>query len=351
MIAHHALIAKHLCRQGLHHHNRVCSHPVAIVELLRHTKDKDIIFLLCPVDIGSLVCKLPALRHHLLCIAGVDRDLSALRVQDGITAEERMAHFLLHVHRDLVELVPHQRAIVYRREVCTVHHLRDMVACNASPVRDSGRAVLITTAVAAIGVALHMADQNGKIRVKYGLVHEHGIPALCGPEVDHVVGILGVMACDLTRMPERLKELRSEDGLGILLRAPGMEAIGDDKPDVLLLHAGFIKILQDVPAGELSVAGLLLAPLDAVRNDKNNPAALVNQLLYRRHSNRVIQALPVSRFQFLLRDAGRIRHRHTGNKNICPVRKLCSHRSCAVLKLKMFHDFSFSFFQVLIPAL
>ena len=120
-----------------------------------------------------------------------------------------------------------------------MHDFRDMMTCNALPVCNSGRAVLVAAAVAAVRISLYMADQDRKVRVVDSLIHPDGVAALCFAEVNHIVRVLGIMTCDLTCMPELVKKLRSEDRLRVLLRASWMQAVRNDEL-YIFLYACFI---------------------------------------------------------------------------------------------------------------
>lgn len=116
-----------------------------------------------------------------------------------------------------------------------------------------------------------------------------------------------------------------------------MQPVGDDEQDVLFLHPHAVQVLQNVLDGQLAVAGGLLAALDAVGHHEHYLAALVGQLLDGGHADGVVQAFPVGGFQLVLRDVGRVGHRHAGDKFIGVVRQVGAHGAGAVLKLKMFH--------------
>ena len=144
VITHNTAEPQNLRRECLHHHDRVRPHAVAVVEFLRHSENKHVVFLLCPVHVGSLIRNLPRLRHHLFRVSRENRDLPGFRIQNRVTAEERMSHLLFHVHADLVELMPHERTVVNRCEIRLMHDRRNMVRADAFPVRDSGRTVLVS---------------------------------------------------------------------------------------------------------------------------------------------------------------------------------------------------------------
>ena len=270
VVAHHALEAQHLGAQRLHYHDGVGAHAVAVVELLGHAEHQHVVLLLRPVHVGALVGDLPALGHHLGGVARVDGDLAALGVQHRVAAKEGMAHLLLHQHADFVELVAHEAAAVHGGEVVPVHDLGHMVAGNAAPVGDAGGAVLIAARVAAVGVALYMADEDGQVALEHVLVHPHRVAPLGGAQVDHVVRVLGVVAGHLVGGPELVEQLLTEDGLVVLELRTGVQAVGDDELDVLLLHARGIQLLQDELNAHLAVAGGLLAALDAVGHNEDH---------------------------------------------------------------------------------
>ena len=60
VITHNAFKPKYLCTQSLHHHNRIGTHSITIMELLWHTKYKNIIFLFRPMHICSFISNFPA---------------------------------------------------------------------------------------------------------------------------------------------------------------------------------------------------------------------------------------------------------------------------------------------------
>ena len=346
-VAHHPLEAQHLGAQRLHHHDGVGAHAVAVVELLGHAEHQHVVLLLRPVHVGALVGDLPALGHHLGGVAGVDGDLAALGVQNSVAAEEGMAHLLLHQHADLVELVAHQAAAVHGGEVIAMHDLGHMVAGDAAPVGDAGGAVLVAAGVAAVGVALHMADEDGQVRLEDGLVHPHRVAPLGEPQVDHVVRVLGVVAGHLVGGPELPEQLLTEDGLVVLGLRAGVQAVGDDELDVLLLHARGIQLFQDEPDAHLAVAGGLLAALDPVGHDEHHLRAGEGQLAQGLHADGMAQALEVGLLQLVLGDAGRVRHGGAGDEHIGVVGQLGAHQAVAVFKIQ-FHS---RFLLVLWPGL
>ena len=342
-VAHDPLESKHLRRERLHHHDGIGTHPVSVMELLRHTEYQHVVLLFCPVDVGSLVRRLPADRHHFFGITGKNRNLSGEGVQHRITAKEGMSHPVFHVHADFIEFIAHERAAVDRCEIFPVHDRRHMVAGNGAPVGDAGRRMLVPSGVPAVRVSLHVPHQNRNVAVKHIPVEEDGIAPPCGSEIYHVLRILGIMADDLSRWPEFLKKLLSEDGKRLLLRAPGVESVADDKEHVPLLNPRRNQFLQHIFHGKLPVAGLLLSPLDPVRNNKDHGLLLCRlpvlfyQLRQRLHPDRVGQALLICFFQLLFRNALRILHRLSGDENIRTVRQHRLHHTGAIFKCKLFH--------------
>lgn len=92
IILHNALVANHLRGKRLHQLNRIGSHTVTIMEILRHTEYHDVIFLLGKRYIGTLIRHNPGLGLHHFRITGIDLDLTGISVQYRVAAEERMAH-------------------------------------------------------------------------------------------------------------------------------------------------------------------------------------------------------------------------------------------------------------------
>ena len=203
--------------------------------------------------------------------------------------------------------------------------------------------MLVTPGVAPVRVSLHVPHQNRNVAVKHIPVEEDGISPPCGSEIHHVLRVFGIVADDLSRRPEFLKKLLSEDGKRLLLRASGMESVADDKEHVPLLNPRRNQFLQHIFHGELPVAGLLLSPLDPVRNNKDHGLLLCRlpvlfyQLRQRLHPDRVGQALLICFFQLLFRNALRILHRLSGDENIRTVGQHRLHHTGAVFKCKLFH--------------
>src|SRR5699024_2735702 len=128
---------------------------------------------------------------------GVDLDLAGLGVQHGVAAEELLAHLLLHEHALLVELIPHDAVGGHGHEVGPVHDPGHMVGGDAAPVADAGGAMLVAAGVAAVGVALGVADEDGDVGVIDVLVHDDVVAGGGVADVHQVVIVLAVVAGDL----------------------------------------------------------------------------------------------------------------------------------------------------------
>ena len=172
-------MADDLCRQSLHHLDRIRSHTITVMEILRHAEQHHIVFFLRPWHICPFVCCLPWERLHFLCITTVDFYLPGNGVQDSITAEKLSAHTFFHMHANLIELCPHERMITDRCKITSVHHIWNMMWRNTPPVCYSCCAVLIPAGITAIGIPLGMPDQNRYIRIINILIHQNPVAAFC----------------------------------------------------------------------------------------------------------------------------------------------------------------------------
>ena len=180
---------------------------VAVVEVGGHAHDHDVVLLLGPVHVGALVGELPGDGLHLGGVAGEDGDLAAPGVEHGVAAEELLAHLLFHEHALLVELVAHQGGGGDGDEVRAAHDARHVVGADGAPVGDAGGTVLVAARVAAVGVALRVADEDGDVGVVDVLVHDHVVALRGEAEVDEVVVVLGVVARDLAGALELVVEV------------------------------------------------------------------------------------------------------------------------------------------------
>ena len=55
---------------------------------------------------------------------------------------------------------------------------------------DTSGAVLVAAGVTAVGIALGVANEDGDIAIEDILVHQDGVAALGGTQVDHVLVVL-----------------------------------------------------------------------------------------------------------------------------------------------------------------
>lgn len=166
----------------------------------------------------------------------------------------------------------------YGGEVLPVHDLGDMVGRDAPPVGDTGGAVLIAAGVAAVGVALDMADENGDIAVKDVLVHQHRVAPLGSTQVYHMRRVFGVVGRDLVRPVELVEELLSQNLPHFALGGTGVQAIGEQQQDILLLHAAGVQLLQAGGDGDLPMGGGLAAALHNIGDDDNRSLTGSRQL-------------------------------------------------------------------------
>ena len=202
---------------------------------------------------------------------------------------------------------------------------------------DAGGAVLVAAGIAAVGVALAVADEDRDVTLKDIAVHQHRITAVGMAQVHHIGGILAVMAGDLTGIVEFVEQLLAEDLPHLRDRGTGVQAVGDHQQHVLLFHAAGVELVQAGPDGYLAVAGGLAAALDDVGDHDDRRLSGGSQLAQGRHikgltqraDRFVVQHVPV------LRQAGRIGHRLAGDKYLGAVRKLCTHQAVTVFKIKL----------------
>ena len=291
VICQHPLVAYYLGRECLHHLDGIGAHAGTVVEVGRHAEHYHIVLLFCPVHIGALIRRFPTDGLHLLRPAGVDLNLPTFGIQHRVAAEELLSHLLFHQHTLLIELVAHLAVGGYGHEVLPVHHLWHMVGRDAAPMADAGGAVLVAARVAAVGVALGVANEDGHVGVVDVLVHDYVVASLGIADVHQVVVVLRVVAGDLTVLVEFLKQFRAQDGLHLRHRGAGMQAIGEQQQHVLFLHAHAVQLIQAGTDGYLAVTGGLVAALDNVRDDERHLAALVGQLCQRGHADGVADAV------------------------------------------------------------
>ena len=203
---------------------------------------------------------------------------------------------------------------------------------------DAGGAVLVAPGVAPVGVALGVADENGDIAVEDIFVHQHRVPPAGGPQVHHMFAVLAVMAGELAGVIELAEQLLPQDLFHLRHGGPGVQSVGDQQQDVLLLHPGGIQLIQAGPDGHLPVGSGLTAALDDIGDDEYHRFAGARQLPEGLHADGVpdalqrggVQAVPV------LGQAGRIRDGLPGDKHVGIVRQLGGHEAVTVFKIQ-FH--------------
>ena len=130
LIAHHPLMPYYLCGKGLHHHNRVCSHPFPVMEKLGHTENHHIIFLLRKRYIGPFIRHFPGSGLHFFGISGKNSNLPGGSIQDRIAAEKLLSHTFFHMLADFIEFGPHHGMSAHRNKILLVHYLGHMMGSN-----------------------------------------------------------------------------------------------------------------------------------------------------------------------------------------------------------------------------
>ena len=133
-----------------------------------------------------------------------------------------------------------------------------------------------------------------------------------------------------------------------------MKPVGEQKKNVLLLHAAGVKLIQAGADGHAAMRGRLAAALDDVGDDEDGRLAGRGKFAQRGHTHGmterlhrgVIEAVPV------LRQALGVGDRHAGNKNVgVLVGKLGGHEALSVFKFQfhaarsLFHVFVDDLFQ------
>ena len=214
-----------------------------------------------------------------------------------------------------------------------------MMAGYAAPVGDTGRAVLVSAGISAVGVALSVAYENGDIAVVDVFVHEHRVASAGAAQIDHVLGVLAVVARYLPAPVEFSKELLAEYFLHLRYSGPRVKTVGEKKKDVVLVHAGGIELVKAGTYGHSAVRGRLGAALHDVRNDEDYALAGTGDLAQRLHADGSADALERSGIKAVpvLRQTGGIGHRFPGDENIRAVGKLRGHETLAVFEFELFH--------------
>lgn len=126
---------------------------------------------------------------------------------------------------------------------------------------DTRGTVLVAAGVAAIGVALRVADEDGKVGFKYGLVHYDPVAARSAAEINEGVIVLRVVAGYLIRGIELSEKLVAEYLPRLLAARAGVEAVGEEQEDIFFLNAGRVQLLEQHLDGDLAVRGGLDAAL------------------------------------------------------------------------------------------
>src|SRR5690625_2415613 len=106
-VAHDSFMSNDLSRNGLHKHDRVCTHSISIMEKLWHTKYHDVIFLLSEWDIGTFISHFPRFWLHFFCISTENFYLSGFSIEHSITTKEFFTHFFFHMQANFIKLITH----------------------------------------------------------------------------------------------------------------------------------------------------------------------------------------------------------------------------------------------------
>ena len=143
---------------------------------------------------------------------------------------------------------------------------------------------------------------------------------------------------------EIVEQLVAQDLLHFRHGGAGVQAVGDQQQNVLLLHAHTVQLLQAGGDGNLPVAGGLAAALDDVGDDDDHLAALVGQLRQGGHADGVADALQGLGIQGVpvLGQALGVGNGNAGDKHIGVVGQVGGHYAFAVLKIKLHSQISFS---------
>ncbi len=199
-------------------------------------------------------------------------------------------------------------------------------------------AVLIAPGIAAVGIALGVADENGDIALEDVFVHQHRVAALGAAQIDHMLIVLAVVGGDLPGVVKLVKKLLPEYLFHLRLGGSGVQAVGDDEENILLFNTAGVKLVKAGSDGDFSVACGLDAAFYDIGNHEDDAFSRRGKLPERRHAygvadtlqSGVIKAVPI------LRQAGGIGHGFAGDKHIGIVGQLRRHEAVAVFKIK-FH--------------
>ena len=207
---------------------------------------------------------------------------------------------------------------------------------------DAGGAVLVAARVAAVGVALGVADENRDVGVIDVLVHDHVVALRREAQVDEVVVVLGVVARDLAGALELVVEVVAQDELGLGGGGAGMQAVGEEQEHVVVGDAVGEELVEAGADGHLAVGGGLRAALHDVGDDDDGLGAGVREVGERLHADGVADALErgVVEAVPVLGQALGILDGLAGDEDVSGVGKLGAHGARAPLKVKM-HEVSF----------
>ena len=176
--------------------------------------------------------------------------------------------------------------VVVGHEVRAVERGRRVVAADRAPGRQAGHEHLVAAGVAAVRVALRVADQDREVGLGDLAVHLDPVAHLVDAEVEDAVRVLGVVRAEPV-VPELV-----DDGLGQVLvqLVAGVLAVqsdGAEQPDVALADAGGAQLFEDDRDAGLAVGAVVHPALDAVREGDDDAAARPDELADRLHPERV----------------------------------------------------------------
>ena len=81
-----------------------------------------------------------------------------------------------------------------------------------------------------------MSDQDRQISFEHEFIHDDRIASAGRSQIDHVIRIFGVMTDDLSGVPEFIEQFLTEDRFRVFISAAGVQSVGDDKQDILLIN-------------------------------------------------------------------------------------------------------------------
>ncbi len=136
-----------------------------------------------------------------------------------------------------------------------------------------------------------MADQDGQVRLDDGAVHLHGVTEVREPEVDHAVGVLGVVV-DHVVGGEPVEHLATEVVLELVPVVLSVQADRADQPRVLQPYAGRLELVEQQRQHHLAVRGVVGAALHPVGEGDRHGVAAADEVADRAGAERVGQRLP-----------------------------------------------------------